>query len=209
MSDVLMPHVLVAPSVDYESIQEFTSSCETLLELCFAVMSDALTRLWIRRNASHATPPSSYDLHLLSICSFEDVLARGAEYIQRTTKGQGVLYAHSMNMEIVREMNMTNHVYFYTLYVHKLEDLLRTVYFALRRVVLDGCRSHFARIFRENFVCFYDHGTPWLICPVRKVADYKLALLMSQHRRLGGASALHTLPVDILDMLLRACYTAQ
>lgn len=209
MADMLKPRVLVAPSVDYESIQEFTSSCETLLELCFAVMSDALTRMWLRRNASHATPPSSYDVHLLSISSFEDVLALGAEYIQRTTKGQGVLYAHSMNMEIVREMNLTNHVYFYTLYVHKLEDLLRTMYFALRRVVLDGSRSHFARIFHENFVCFRDGDTPWLICPVRKVADYKLALLMSQHRRLGGASALHTLPVDILDMLLRACYTAQ
>lgn len=209
MAHLLMPRVLVAPRVDYESIQEFTSSCETLLERCYAVMADALTRMWIRRNALHATPPSSYDLHLMSISSFEDVLSRGAEDIQRTTKGQGGLYAHSMNMEIVREMNMTNHVYFYTLYVHKLEDLLRTIYFALRRIVLDGSQSHFARIFRENFVCFRDGDTPWLICPVHKVDVYKTALLMSQHRRLGGASALHTLPVDILDMLLRACYTAQ
>jgi hypothetical protein len=200
------PHVLVAPSVEYESIQEFTSSCEGLLHTYHSVMCDALTRTWLKRNT---TPPSSYDRHLLCISSFEDVLGRGAEYIQRTTRGQGGLYAHSMNMEIVREMNMTNHVYFYTLYVHKLEDLLRTIYFALRRIVLDGSQSHFARIFRENFVCFRDGDTPWLICPVHKVDVYKTALLMSQHRRLGGASALHTLPVDILDMLLRACYTAQ
>ena len=198
------PHVLVAPSVEYESIQEFTSSCEGLLHTYHSVMCDALTRTWLKRNT---TPPSSYDRHLLCISSFEDVLGRGAEYIQRTTKGQGGLYAHSMNMEIVREMNMTNQVYFYTLYTHTLEDLLLTVYFALRRVVLDGRSSHFARIFRENFVCFGDDGMPWLICPLRKVAQYKLALLMSQHARLGTTSALRVLPMDIIDILLRACYT--
>ena len=81
------------------------------------------------------------------------------------------------------------------------------MYFALRRVVLDGRSSHFTRIFRENFVCFGDDGMPWLICPLRKVAEYKLALLMSQHERLGSTSALRALPMDIIDMLLRACYT--
>lgn len=211
--------VLIAPSVDFESIEELTTSCEDLLQFYYDLMCDAITRMWLKRK----TTPSeivrviypnhveqlSYNLHLMCVASFEDALSRGVEFIQRTTKGQGLLYSHSMNMEIVREMNNANHVYFYTMYNHTLEDLLRTVYFALRRIILDGRLSHFARIFYENFICFGDEDEPWLICPEHKVVQYKLAILMSQHERLGNTSVLRTLPVDIIDILVRSCYTTR
>ena len=211
--------VLIAPSVEYESINEFTSSCEDLLQLYYDLMCDAVTRMWLKRKTTpteivqivypNGIQQFSFDLHLMCIASFEDALVRGVEFIQRTTKGQGMLYAHSMNMEIIREMNTTNHIYFYRMYTHSLEELLRTLFFALRRVILDGRMSHFALLFRENFVSFGDGDVPWLICPQHKVIEYKLAILMSHHERLGNATDLQTLPMDIIDILIRMCYTTR
>ena len=196
------PHVLVAPSVEYECVEELAAACEELLVWYHAAMRDAITRRWMQRTST----PSSHGMLMLGISTFEDALVRGVDCLRRTTKGRGGLYAHSMNMEIVRQMNMTNHVYFYNIHMHALEDLMRTITFGLRRVVLEGSSSHFARVFRENFACFRDNGIPWLICPKHKVAQYELALLMSQHGRLGSESTLRALPMDIIGVLLLVCY---
>ena len=196
-------HVLVAPSVQYESVEELSSACEQLLGWYYAAMRDAVTRRWMQRT----TTLSSHGMLMLGISTFEDALVGGVDCLRRTTKGRGGLYAHSMNTEVVRQMNLTNHVYFYNIHMHGLEDLMRSIVFSLRRVVLEGSSSHFARVFRENFVCFRDDGVAWLVCPKHKVAQYELALLMSQHWRLGSESSLRALPVDIIGILLLVCYT--
>lgn len=196
-------HVLVAPSVQYESVEELSSVCEQLLGWYYAAMRDAVTRRWMQRT----TTLSSHGMLMLGISTFEDALVGGVDCLRRTTKGRGGLYAHSMNTEVVRQMNLTNHVYFYNIHMHGLEDLMRSIVFSLRRVVLEGSSSHFARVFRENFVCFRDDGVAWLVCPKHKVAQYELALLMSQHARLGSDSSLRALPVDIIGILLLVCYT--
>lgn len=196
-------HVLVAPSVQYESVEELSSACEQLLGWYYAAMRDAVTRRWMQRT----TTLSSHGMLMLGISTFEDALVGGVDCLRRTTKGRGGLYAHSMNTEVVRQMNLTNHVYFYNIHMHGLEDLMRSIVFSLRRVVLEASSSHFARVFRENFVCFRDDGVAWLVCPKHKVAQYELALLMSQHARLGSDSSLRALPVDIIGILLLVCYT--
>lgn len=196
-------HVLVAPSVQYESVEELSSACEQLLGWYYAAMRDAVTRRWMQRT----TTLSSHGMLMLGISTFEDALVGGVDCLRRTTKGRGGLYAHSMNTEVVRQMNLTNHVYFYNIHMHGLEDLMRSIVFSLRRVVLEGSSSHFARVFRENFVCFRDDGVAWLVCPKHRVAQYELALLMSQHGRLGSESSLRALPVDIIGILLLVCYT--
>lgn len=196
-------YVLVAPSVQYECVEELASSCEELMGWYYRAMRDAITRRWMQRTST----PSTHAMLMLGISTFEDALVGGVDCLRRTTKGTGGLYAHSMNTEIVRQMNLTNHVYFYNIHMHALEDLMRTIVFSLRRVVLEGSSSHFARVFRENFVSFRDDGVAWLVCPKHKVAQYELALLMSQHGRLGSAAAMRVLPVDIIGILLLACYT--
>ncbi len=195
-------HVLVAPSVQYESVEELSSACEQLLVWYYHAMRDAVTRRWLQRTST----PSCDAMLMLGIATFEDALVGGVDCLRRTTKGRGGLYAHSMNTEIVREMNLTNHVYFYNIHMHALDDLMRSIVFSLRRVVLEGSSSHFARVFRENFVCFRDDGVAWLVCPKHKVALYELAVLMSQHGRLGSDSTLRALPMDIIGVLLLVCY---
>lgn len=196
------PQVLVPPSVQYESIEELSSACEQLLVWYHAVMRDTITRRWLQRTRR----PSAHETLMLGISTFDDVLVGGTARIRETTKGRGGLYAHTMNTEVVRQMNITNHVYFYNIHMHALDDLMRSILFGLRRVVLEGSSSHFARVYRENFVCFRDGDEAWLTCPRHKVHQYELALLMSQHGRLGSASALRALPADIIGILLLACY---
>jgi hypothetical protein len=198
-------HVLLAPCVQYECVEELACACEELLGWYFAAMRDAITRRWMQRTST----PSSHGMLMLGISTFEEALVGGVDRLRHTTKGRGGLYAHSMNMEIVRQMNMTNQVYFYNIHMHALEDLMRTIVFGLRRVVLEGSSSHFARVFRENFVSFRDDGVAWLVCPKHKVAQYELALAMSQHGRLGSASALRALPMDIIGILLLVCYSVR
>ena len=199
------PAVLVPPSVQYESVEELSSACEKLLAWYHAVMRDVITRRWLQR----ASTSSSQNMLMLGISTFDDALVGGTERIRQTTKGRGVLYAHTMNTEVVRQMNITNNVYFYNIHMHGLEDLMRTIVFGLRRVVLEASSSHFARVYRENFVCFRDDGVAWLTCPKHKIPEYRLALLMSQHGRLGNASTLRALPMDIIGILLLACYTVR
>jgi hypothetical protein len=57
---------------------------------------------------------------------------------------------------------------------------------------------------RENFASIRNwDGEEWLVCPKHSVHAYKLAPLMSQHKRLGGNSLLYLLPEDTLIECLK------
>lgn len=193
--------VLVAPYVEYDSAEELTAACEALVNIYYDILRAAITRIWCKRTRSGT---SLHDINMMAISSFEDVLTCGVHYMKQTMKGRGGLYAHSMNSEIIRRINDTNHQYFYTLYTYSLDELLRHMQDTLADVILDGPRSHCVRVFEENFHTFSDDAIPWLICPRNAVVDYKTALLMSQHDRLGRLSPLITLPVDVLGFIINS-----
>ncbi len=193
--------VLVAPSVEYASADELRSDCAALVDIYYDIMRAAITRIWCKRTGGSV---SIHDINMMSISSFDDVLSCGVHYLQRTMKGKGGLYAHSMNGEIIRRINAVNHLYFYTLYKYSLDELLRHVLGTITDVLIHNERSHCARMFHENFYTFIDDEKTWLICPRNAVVQYKTALLMSQHRRLGHLSHLGTLPDDILDLIMHS-----
>jgi hypothetical protein len=80
-------HVLVAPSVQYESVEELSAACETLLVWYYHAMRDAVTRRWLQRMST----PSSDAMLMLGIATFEDALVGGVDCLRRTTKGRGGL----------------------------------------------------------------------------------------------------------------------
>lgn len=193
--------VLIAPSVEYDSTDELQSACDGLVDIYYEILRVAITRIWFKRTSGIT---SLHDINMMSISSFDDVLSCGVHYLQLTMKGKGGLYAHSMNGEIIRRINSANHLYFYTLYKYSLDDLLRHVMHTITDVIVHGERSHFTRVFHENFCTFIDDEIPWLICPTNAVVHYKTAVLMSQHRRLGHMSHLGTLSDDILDYIIHS-----
>ena len=194
-------NVLVAPSVEYASADELMSHCNALVNIYYDILRVAITRIWHKRTGGHA---SLHDVNMMSISSFDDVLSCGVHYLQETMNGKGVLYAHSMNREIIRRINDANHIYFYTLYKYSLCELLGHILGTLADVVVHDNGSHFTRVFRENFYTFGDDKRPWLVCPRGTLVDYKTALLMSQHGRLGRLSHLGTLPAEILDFIIHS-----
>ena len=198
-------NVLVAPSVVYASADELMSACDALVNIYYDILSVAITRIWCKRTGASA---SMHDINMMSISSFDDVMSCGVHYLQQTMKGKGGLYAHSMNGEIIRRVNAANHLYFYTLYKYSLCELLQYLLGTIADVVVHDEWSHFARVFRENFYTFGVSERPWLVCPRSALVDYKTALLMSQHGRLGRLSHLGMLPVDILDFLISMLYVA-
>ena len=193
--------VLIAPSVEYDSTDELKSACDALVNMYYDILRVAITRIWCKRTAGST---SIHDINMMSISSFDEVLSCGVHHLQQTMKGKGGLYAHSMNGEVVRRINVAHHLYFYTLYKYSLDELLRHMLDTIADVVLHDERSHFTRVFHENFCTFIDDERPWLICPRNAVAGYKTALLMSQHRRLGHMSHLGTLSDDILDFIIHS-----
>ena len=186
-----------APHVHYESVDELVVLCAHVVE-AYAEQVDAVVReIW---NESFMTKKwCAYDRLMLGIFCFDDVVVRGIESTLRSTKKRGAIYACLMHREVCMQLNECTRAY-----IHSTEQTQRTqLLAALRRVlthtVLLGEQSHMRRLLTQNFMrCTDAEGNMWLLCPRRKLAQYMLALCMSQHKRLGAHAPLCEIPADLL-----------
>jgi hypothetical protein len=202
MSDVLACMLAVpAPCVAYESVEEVVGLCSHVVD-AYADQVDAVVReVWDEAYVSKTW--SAYDRLILGIFYFDDVVVGAIDSTLRSTKKRGAIYACLLHREVCRQLNECTRAY-----IHSTEHPERTeLSTALRRVltntVLLGHDSHMLRLLKQNFVkCWDANGDTWLVCPKRKLAQYMLAVCMSQHERLGCGAALCAVPADILRAIV-------
>ena len=194
-----------APSVCYESVDELVGLCAHVVE-AYAEQVDVVVRdIW---NESYVTKKwCAYDRLMLGIFCFDDVVVRGIDSTLRSTKKVGAIYACLLHREVCMQLNECTRTYIHSTELPTRPELLS----ALRRVLTDTVlldqRSHMMRLLTQNFLrCRDAQGDLWLLCPRRKVAQYMLAICMSQHKRLGGDALLREIPADILRSILSVLF---
>ena len=190
-----------APHVHYESVDELVALCAHVVD-AYAEEVDAVVReIW---NESFMTKKwCAYDRLMLGIFCFDDVVVRGIESTLRSTKKRGAIYACLMHRELCMQLNECTRTYIHSTDQPQRTQLLAALRHVLTHTVLLGEESHMRRLLTQNFMrCTDAEGNMWLLCPRRKLAQYMLALCMSQHKRLGAHAALCEIPADLLRALI-------
>jgi hypothetical protein len=194
-------HRVRAPYVCYDSMDELVALCVHVVK-AYAEQVDVVVReIW--NESFMAKKWSPYDRLMLGIFSFDDVVVCGIDSIRRSTKKRGALYACLLHREVCMELNECTRTYIHSTEVPQRTELLTALRRVIMQTVLVGHHSHITRLLQQNFVrCADVHGDMWLVCPRHKLAEYMLALCMSQHRRLGCAALLCEIPADLLRAIV-------
>jgi hypothetical protein len=194
-------HRVRAPYVCYDSVDELVVLCALVVE-AYAEQVDVVVRdIW---NESFMTNKwSAYDRLMLGIFCFDDVVVRGVDSTLRSTKKRGAIYACLLHREVCKQLNECTRTYIHSTEMPARAELLTALRRVLADVVLVGHNSHIMRLLQQNFRrCTDARGDMWLVCPRKQVAQYMLALCMSQHRRLGGEALLCEIPADIVRAIV-------
>jgi hypothetical protein len=190
-----------APYVCYESVDELVSLCAHVVE-AYAEQVDVVVRdIW---NEAYMTKRwCAYDRLMLGFFCFDDVVVCGIDSTLRSTKKRGAIYACLLHRQVCMQLNEHTRTYIHSAEVPERTELLAALRQVLTDTVLLGQSSHMMRLLTQNFVrCTDAHGDLWLVCPRRKLAQYMLALCMSQHARLGCDARLCEIPADMLRVIL-------
>jgi len=195
-----------APYVHYESVEELVALCAHVVEVYAAQVDLVVREIW---NESHVTKKwCAYDRLMLGIFCFDDVVVCGVDSTLRSTKKRGAIYACLLHREVCTQLNECTRSYIHSTELPTRPELLTALRRALTDTVLLGQRSHMMRLLTQNFLrCRDVQGDLWLVCPRRKVAQYMLAICMSQHKRLGCAALLGEVPADIIRSVLSFLFT--
>jgi hypothetical protein len=195
-----------APYVCYESVDELFFLCMQVVEAYAEQVSVVVRDIW---NESFVTKKwCDYDRLMLGIFCFDDVVVCGIDSTLRSTKKRGALYACLLHREVCVQLNACTRAYIHSTEVPQRTELLSALRRVLTDTVLLGRNSHMTRVLTQNFAqCRDAHGDVWLVCPRRKVAEYMLALCMSQHRRLGRDALLCEIPADMLRVILSLVFS--
>ena len=207
-TSVLLPCMLAerAPCVSYESVDELVGLCAHVVE-AYAEQVDVVVReIW---NESFMTKKwSAYDRLILGIFCFDDEVVRGIEATLRSTKKRGAIYACLLHRDVCVQLNECTRNYIHSTQVPSRPELLTALRRVLMHSVLLGPASHMSRLLSQNFCrCMDAQGDIWLVCPRRKVAQYMLALCMSQQERLGREALLCEVPADVLRTIVSFLFT--
>ena len=197
-----------APYVCYESVGELVVLCEHVVG-AYAEQVDVVVRaIWNEAYMSKSKAWCEYDRLMLGIFCFDDVLVGGIESTLRSTKKRGAIYACLMHREVCMQLNECTRTYIHSTELPTRPELLTALRRVLTDTVLASDHSHMRRLLTHNFVrCADAQGDIWLVCPRRKLAQYMLAMCMSQHKRLGCGSLLHEIPTDLLRPILSLVFT--
>ena len=196
-----------APHVPYESVDELVALCAHVVD-AYAEQVDAVVReIW---NESFMTKKwCAYDRLMLGIFCFDDVVVCGIDSTLRSTKKRGAIYACLLHREVCMQLNECTRSYIHSTLHPRRTELLSALREVLTKAVLIGHTSHMKRLLTQNFVrCRDAQGDLWLVCPRRKLAQYMLALCMSQHERLGRDALLCEIPVDMLRAIVSFVFAA-
>lgn len=186
-----------APLVRYSSVHELVRMCSMVLDAYTSQVDAVLLDIWNEQPI--AKKWSEYDRLMLGIFSFEEVLQTQMQTTLVSTKKRGAIYACTMHREICLRLDGANREYIHSTAEPDRTHLVSVLQRVLTDAVLMGRTSHLMRLLTQNFFrCTDATGDAWLICPRHKLCEYKIAVCMSQHRRLGARSEIQSLPEDIL-----------
>ena len=190
-----------APRVRYASAEELVRLCAGVLDAYAGQVDTVVRDIW---NELHMTAKwSAYDRLMLGIFCFDDVLVSTIHKTRESTKNRGAIYACTLHREICTHLNQAIRDYMHSTPVPVRAHLLTALHRVLADAVLMGRSGHMMRLMTANFCrCRDASGDTWLVCPKHSLCVYKLALCMSQHRRLGVQGGLHAIPGDVLRLIL-------
>jgi hypothetical protein len=191
-----------APTVEYESLEELWELCSDLLDSYVTLTRQSVDGKLSTRSKKLLW--TEYDRLILGLADFDELIEEGTSLVLHSTKSHGTSYAHDLNRKIVRLLNSSNKIFFHRTSIIDVEELHDSIVRMLRRVFLTSSQSHFDTLRKKNFVSLCDwDGEEWMLCPNHKISEYKMALAMSQHERLGKGSLVYLLPEDTLVECLK------
>jgi len=171
----------VTPRVRFESETELWQTCVLLLGAYAALIRRVVGDKFRARGAGRLAW-TELDRLMLGIASFDEVVDGGVPLVLETTRGNGALYAHELNVRIMLNVNRHNFVFFHertTVCELALYSSLREL---LERMLITSSQSHYYALLEENFVRFVAwDAEQWLVCPRHRVGEFRRAIL----RRLG------------------------
>jgi len=192
-----------APYVRYESVDELVSLCAHVVDAYAEQVDVVVGDIW---NESYVTKKwCTHDRLMLGIFCFDDAVVGGIDSTLRSTKKRGAIYACLLHREVCMHLNECTRTYIHSTEQPERTELLKALRRVLVTTLLVGHNSHIMRLLSQNFLrCTDARGDMWLVCPKHKLAQYMLALCMSQHRRLGRDAPLCEIPADIVRAI--ACF---
>lgn len=190
-----------APYVRYASLDELVGLCVNVVDAYAGQVDMVVRAIW---NEAYMTKKwCRYDRLILGIFCFDDVLVGGIDSTLRSTKNRGAIYACLLHREVCAKLNECTRDYIHSTQVPDRTELQTALRRMVTSTVLLGKDSHLLRLLQPNFVrCADARGDMWLVCPRRKLAEYMLAICMSQHKRLGLDAVLCQIPVDLLREIM-------
>lgn len=189
---------VAAPSVEYASIEELWELCNVVLDSYAALARREVDKKLATR--SNGLAWTEYDRLVLGLTDFDELMLDGMAIVLESTKSRAdTQYAANLNRRIASSLNFCHSIFFHRTSSGDVEELHAANTYMLERILLTSAQSHFQMLVKENFVSARSwDGDEWLVCPRHKMHEYKLALLMSQHERVGKDCLLHLLPEDLL-----------
>ena len=185
----------VVPRVRFESDLELRAVCEDLLCVYTELVQRIVTEKLRVRGVSPLTWTELERL-MFGITTFDEILDEAIPLVLRTTKGNGVLYAHELNGSIIRCINRHNIIFFHGTTSFCENELRGSLAELLVRVLMSSANSHYHALLEENFekVVAWD-AHEWLTCPLHKVAEYRVAV--------GMAVKPYAVDGDTLELILQ------
>jgi hypothetical protein len=194
-----------APSVKYASLEDLISPCVRVVDTYGAQLRSIVLEIWDEQGISKKW--TAYDRMMLGIFCFDEVLTCNVRVNLACTKNKNVIYACLLHREICMRLNKANRDYIHSTSEPDRDELVSVLQTVLKNVIMMKASSHMMSLIRENFCrCADANGETWLICPKHKLQEYAVAVYMSQDKRLGLASKLHTLPIDLLHVLVSTLF---
>lgn len=190
---------VVAPTVEYASMEELWALCNAALDSFATLTRREVDKKLATRSKSLAW--TEYDRLILGLTDFDELVEDGMPIVLESTKShaEGTQYAQYLNRRIASSLNFSNSIFFHRTSSGDVEELHASNAYMLERILLTSAQSHFQMLVKENFASVRSwDGDEWLLCPKHKLHEYKVALLMSQHRRVGKDCLLYLLPEDVL-----------
>lgn len=195
---------VAAPTVEYASIEELWEMCVDLFQSYVTLTRREVDKKLATR--SNRLAWTEYDRLILGLTDFEELMEDGTPIVLESTKSRAqdrdeasTLYAQYLNRRIASSLNFSNSIFFHRTSSGDVDELHASNSYMLERILLTSSQSHFNVLRTENFVSVHSwDGDEWLLCPKHKLHEYKLALFMSQHRRVGKDCVLYLLPEDVL-----------
>lgn len=190
---------VTAPTVEYASIEELWALCNEAFDSLATLTRREVDKKLATRSKSLAW--TEYDRLILGLTDFDELVEDGMPIVLESTKSgaEGTQYARFLNGRIASSLNFSNSIFFHRTSSGDVEELHAANAYMLERILLTSAQSHFQMLVHENFASVRSwDGDEWLLCPKHRLHEYTVALLMSQHRRVGRDCLLYLLPEDVL-----------